>query len=1164
MTPHSLLSSSHPPQPLQRWGLWRQRLGRLVVVFALGLVAASSGYAQLSTASISGVVRDPSSALVPKARVILHNVDTSVESSTVTNSAGVYSLLNITPGQYTLTADAAGFSPKKDEMFTLTVGQAATFDFVLSPGSENVVLSVQSDASQLETESANLGTVIDTAQVNDLPLNGRNFTQLLLLTPGASAANTTQNGGGYTAPTSANSSFSFPAINGQTNRSNFFLTDGLNNYGSFFSTYAVPPIIDAIQEFKVVSHTDNAEFGSVLGGVVNVATKSGAKAIHGSAWEYARNNVLNARTYFLPPTAAKANFSENQFGGSIGGPVIIPKVNLGQDRTFFFFAYQGFRYNQTANTPLKVPTAAELGGDESSWPTQIYNPFSTRPDPANPGNFIRDPFMGNQIQSLLDPRMVAYAQFIFPKAGPTFDSAGDNALDTTPNTQTQNEFNIRIDRKFFANDSAFFRYSLINSTNTSSGGQPGLPSVSQTPARNWGGSYVHVFSPSLVAQAQYARTTVQALGSTRFAVSSAQAIQQAGFSKNFVGGFTGVNGGDLLPGPGITGYSGEGGESVGNTTGATDSQQFSGSVTKLLGRHEIRAGGGYITAGFAALNSGSALGFGAQQTADTNPTDTTNAGDPLASFLLNVPNYAERRNTDSNTRPGGVMSLFAQDTWKATPRLTINVGLRYDVTFIPPFGKESTAGQQGGIETGDMNFANGTYVLQKLPPACNVTGLAPCIPGDGTLPANVVVDPRGKIAFNNYTNIGPRIGFLLRTDERTVIKAGFGIAYDNWAATTQLAQNIGGEWPDIGQQIGNNLNQPTAAAPTPTVQSQNPFSAGGSSGLPGPTPFNQVGFFFDPHLRTPYSEQYNFGIERQINSKTTAELDYVGSVSKHLDMPGYYNTALTPGPGTPQSRALYTYIAPTFYNRSNGYGNYNAMQLSITQRATHGLEYQVAYTWSKGINVGGDDWFQDTTVPTDPYHPAAYGNRSVTGFDLTNILAISTLYRLPIGRSQDFSTGNRAADYILGNWQINNIFQAHSGMPFTPYVSSDRANTGNNAGDEYEHADIVGNPNAIAKRTAAEYFNTAAYAVPALYTYGTAARNSLRTAPYWDLDTSLFRLFPVGGERQFEFRAEAFNLLNNVVLGQPNADMNSGSSFGTVNSTANSARQLQLALKFLF
>nr|WP_306459726.1 carboxypeptidase regulatory-like domain-containing protein [Edaphobacter lichenicola] len=1119
--------------------------------------------AQLSTASVNGVIRDQSGAVIPGATVILRNVDTAVAIDTKTNTTGTYGLFNITPGHYTIEVQSSGFSPKKDTTFTLEVSQVATFDFVLTVGSQSSEVTVSSSNAQIDTTTANLGTVITGRQVNDLPLNGRNFTQLLLLTPGVSGANPSQNAGGYTTAVALGSSFSFPAVNGQTNRSNYFLTDGMNNYGTFFSTYAVPPIIDAIQEFKIVSHTDDAEFGSVLGGVVNVVTKSGTNTLHGSAWEYARNAIFDARTYFLPPTAAKAQFHQNQFGGSIGGPVVVPKVYDGRNKTFFFGAYQGFRYLQTSNTPLRVPTAAQLSGDESSWPTQLYNPYTTKPDPAHPGQFIRDAFPGNQLGSFLDPRMVAYAQFVFPMAGPVFDGAGDNAIDTTPVTQEQNEFNVRIDHTFRNGDTAFFRYSFIDSNVNSSGGQPGLPNVTATPARNWGGSYVHVFSPTLVSQVQYARTTVQLNSTTRFDRSTSAIISQVGFSPSFVGQFTAVDG-SLLPGPGIANFTGGSGENVNYNPGATNSYQISGSVTKVAGRNVIRLGGGYISAGYATLTSGAQLGFAAQQTGNTNPLDTVNAGDPLASFLINVPNYAEHFNRESNTRPGGVLSAFAQDTWKASDRLTLNLGVRYDVTFIPPFGTESTAGKQGGIETGDVNFNNGTYVLQKLSPPCNVTGVAPCIPGDGTLPANVVVDPRGKIAFNSYNNVGPRFGFAYRIGEKSALKGGFGIVYDNWAAVTQTSQNIGGGWPDVGQQLANNINQPNSGTTTPTVQSQNPFNDNGNSALPGPTPFNQVGFFYDPHLKDPYSEQWNLGAERQLDSSTTVEINYVGSVSKRLGMPGYYNTALLPGSGNPQSRALYPYIAPTYYSRSVGAANYNAFQFSLNRRFNNGLAYQVAYTWSKAMNVGGDDLFQNTTVPTDPYNPAAYGNYSVSGFDLTNILSVNAVYQIPVGRGQRLSTGSHVADYILGNWQFNNIFQAHSGLPFTPYISSDIANTGNLAQNEYEHANIVGNPNKITKRTSAEFFNTAAYVAPAGFTFGTASRNSLRSAGYWGLDSSIFRLFPVGGEREFEFRIEAFNLLNNVVLGQPNNDLNSGMSFGTVNTTANSSRVLQLALKYLF
>ena len=1136
----------------------------LTVTFAL---VSRDSIAQLSTASLNGVVRDQTGAAVIGASVVLRNVDTSVESTTASNDTGAYALFNIAPGSYMLEARAAGFGSVQVPAFTLTVGQVATIDLSLKVAAQNALVTVEAATPQLDVSSANLGTVISTKQVNDLPLNGRNFTQLLSLTPGVVPISTGQNGmagspGGFAAPIAIGSSFSFPAINGQTNRSNFFLMDGLNDYGSFLSTYAVPPIVDAIQEFKVVSHTDSAEFGSVLGGVVNVVTKSGTNDFHGSAWEYARNTIFDARTYFLPSSVPKTPYSQNQFGGSGGGPVWIPKLYNGRDKTFFFGAYQGFRYSQTSNTALHVPTAAELAGDESDWPTQIYNPFSTRPDPANPGQYIRDPFPGNQIPaSMIDSRMINYANFMFPQAGPVFDGSGDNALDTTPVTQTQNEWSIRVDERVGANDSAFFRYSSINSVVNSSGGLPGLPQAVSTPSRDWGGSYVHVFSPSLVLQGQFARTTNESLTSILFTKSITDIFNQVGFSQAFAGNFIGVNGQPMLPSPGIVGYS-DGGENVVHTTEATDSYQYTGTLTKTLGKHEFHFGAGYISNLFASPFSSAHLKFAAEQTGDINPLDTINSGNPIASFILNVPNGANRQNVNETTRPGGVFSVFGQDSWKTSAKLTLNLGLRYDVTFIPPYGTNATIGEQGGIETGDMDFTNGTYIVQKVPPPCSQRGHAPCIPGDGTLPEHVVESPTGTIAYNTYTNIGPRVGLAYRADDKTVIHGAFGIVYDNWAAVSQLTENIEGAWPDIGQQIANNLNQPSSASATPTVQAQNPFGNSSSSLFPAPTPFNQVTWFYDPRIKNPYSEQWTVGAERQLNSSTAMTLNYVGSVSKRMDIGGYYNTALTPGPGDPQSRSVYTYIAPTLYDRSVGSANYNALQFSIDKRYSNGLAYQVAYTWSKAINVGADGWFgAEGGVPQDPYAPASYGSRSVAGTDLRNVLSVNTLYQVPVGKGRRFSTGNSAVDYVLGNWQINNIFFARSGLPFTPVISSDIANTGN--GLTYETLDVVGKPN-LSQRSYSEFFNTAAYAAPAGYTYGTAGRNSLRSAGYWDLDSSVFRMFPVGGERQFEFRVEAFNLLNNVVLGTPISDLNTGAQFGTVNTTANTARQLQLALKFLF
>ena len=1138
-----------------------------ILLMGFLLLAPIRAFAQLSSASLNGTVKDPQGAVIPGAKVELTNEGTQIKNTSVSNQDGAYTFVNLNPGVYSVEASASGFSASKVPPFTLAVSQVGTINFALTVGSQGTVITVQGEAAQLEVSNSNLGTVIATKQVNDLPLNGRNFTQLLALTPGVSTLSTSQNsshsvGGSFSAPAaSANASLSFPAVNGQTNRSNLFFTDGLFNSGTLLSTYAVPPIVDSIQEFKVVSHTDGAEFGSVTGGVINVVTKSGTNDFHGSLWSYYRDQIFDARTYFLPPTTEKTPFHQNQFGGGIGGPVIIPKLYNGRNKTFFYGAYQGFRYAQSTATPLRVPTPAELAGDESDLPagTQIYNPYTTRLDPAS-GQYVRDVFPNRQIPAnLIDPRMVAYSQFIFPAAGPIIDSAGDNAFDTTPQTQDQNEYSIRVDQSFGSKDSAWFRYSTFRSTAHTSGGYPGLGTLTTTPATNYGVSYVHTFSPSLVVQGLLAHINLQDNAATRYVADTTNIFNTAGFGVAFTGNFLAADGGNLIPSPGINGYS-SAGEDIQNEPKETDSWQYNGSLTKTIGEHTIQAGAGYITAGFESPIGYSNLSFTNANT--SNPSNSANTGAAIASFILNVPDSATRRNVNETERPGGVFSAYVQDSWKATPKLTLNIGLRYDLTFIPPYGTDATIGQQGGIETGDVNFGNGTYVIQKLPPPCSVRGHAPCIPGDGSLPAHVVLDPRGKIAHNVYTNFGPRLGFAYQFDEKTVLRAGFGIVYDNWAGVTQTAQNYEGSWPDIGQQIAANANHPSPdTSATPTVNSQNPFGSGTAALFPAATPFNQVQFFFDPNIKNPYSEQFNFGIGRQINSTTTLNVNYVGSLGRRLDVGGFYNTAPPSTQPFSQTRSPYPYIAPTYYDRSAGGSSYNAVQVSFDKRFANGYSYQVAYTYSKALNVASDGLFgAEGGVPQDPYHPSAFGGYALAGTDLRHALVFNSVFQVPVGKGQRFSTGNGIVDYVLGNWQINNIFTARSGQPFSVTTSGDIANTGNNNG--YELLDKVGSPN-TGEKNAAHWFNTAAFATPGPGTFGNSGRNSLRTQGYFDLDTSVFRQFPIGEGRYFEFRFESFNLLNNVVLGVPSTDITSG-TFGTIDSTANSARQLQLAGKFIF
>ena len=819
-----------------------------------------------------------------------------------------------------------------------------------------------------------------------------------------------------------------------------------------------------------------------------------------------------------------------------------------------------------------MPTAAEYAGNEAdNQQLQIYDPFSTTcvAVGSNPcGTFNRNPFPGNQIPAatINSPNtqaMIAFAKFVFPAAGPciNLESSGycaANALDTTPTTQVQNEFDIRGDQNFGSKDSAWFRYSFINSTVNQSGGLPGLQERRAIDARNYGGSYVHIFGPTSIFQGQFARATVADNAAVRFAASTSGIISTVGFASAFVGGFAAAGGGSLLPGPGISGFA-NGGESIDDNPKATDTDELRGTYTLILGSHEIKAGVGFDTANFSSPLAQINEGFAAAQTG--LPSTSAATGDPFSSFLLDVPSPSgpSRRNVNEEERPGGVLSGFLQDSWKVTRKLAVNYGLRYDYPFLPRYGTAATVGQEGGPESGEMDWDTGNWLIQQLPPLCSVRGHAPCIPGTG-LPAHVVVSPNGKITHNVHTNFGPRLGFAYKIDDKTVVHGAYGIVYDDWAAVTQMAQNFEGSWPDIGQQIAaTTTNVPTSTQLTPNVTAQDPFAGGGGGGLfPAATPFGSQNWYFDPNIKNAYSEQWNFGVQRQVGNSLSLKVDYVGSETHRADVGGLYGTALTPGPGDQSLREPYPYAPPTFYDRSVGSGVYNALQVSLDRRYADGFAYQVAYTWEKSLTVT-DGWFGiEGTDPQNPYDPQA--SRGYSATNIPHLLSANGIYEVPVGRGKRFSTGNRIGDYILGNWQINGIFTWRNGQNFNVSDSFDAANTG--AGQE--RPNVVGNIR-NGPHTRGEWFNTSGYAAPALYTYGNSYTNDQQAQRWINVDSSVIRSFPIWRETTFQFRAEAYNLLNHPIFGAPGSDVNTPANFGQIGtSQANTNRQLEMSGKIVF
>ena len=1119
--------------------------GGLICCVGLGLLCLLTVFqypaaSQVATAHINGVVRDTSDAVIPQAELVLGNVETGVERRAVSNEAGNYVFLNLPPGPYTLQASKEGFRTSIIEPFVLAVNQTATFDFSLEVGAVTESITVTAAGAQLQSSTAELGTVIEQRRVLDLPLNGRNFTQLLLLTPGASSANVSQNSGG--GQVTAIGEFTYPAINGQHNRANLFLLDGINNQGNFFDSYAVPPIIDAIQEFKVQSHNDLAEFGTVAGGIVNVVSKSGTNEYHGTGWWFHRNDNFDARNFFRKDVTPLV---QNMYGGTMGGPIV-------RNKTFFFAGYQGFRNRTPADRLYRVPTAANLQGDLSDWPDQIFNPFSTRENPDKPGTFTRDPFPNNQIpQSLIQEGYVEYARQTLP--APIATGIRDrNQLDLTPTEIDQEEYTARVDHYFSERNQVWARVAGQFNRQTNSGGRQTLLNFTDIDSINPGASWVHTFSPTSILQVQFGRTKVERAAGQRFlGISENFPVQTVGFDPDFCCSF---KSGDILtPGLNVGGFFG-GGEIVRSSV-PTDVWQYKASYSVIRGNHHIKFGGEYNYTTFSNILHDHSVVFAASETSE--PANPGTTGSPLASFLLDVPNSASRREFFKFTRPGGVAGVFIQDSWKATPKLTVNIGLRYDRTFIANIGQE----KHGTQFYGNIDMVRGIYELADVPGTCADLSRPPCLPDPtGALPDRVVVDPlgNGSILRDPTDNWAPRLGFAYRLTDRTTIRTSFGLFYDNWAGHVQGSQGLGHTWPDVGRQRATRLNTITPRQPLPSVPGLSPFPA---VTTPTPTPFTQGAVYWNPFYKNTLSAQWNFGIQRQIGDRAVMNINYVGSGNSRVFHAFPANVATTPGPGDPKERRPFPFINPSKYQTTWSRANYHSLQTQMKFANRSGLTYLINYTWSKAIDIGCSGFSYAGCSVQNPYDMLA--DRSVSGFDLTHIFNISAVYDIPVGPGRRFNPSNKVLGHIIGNWQLNTIASFQSGQPHIVSISGDIGNTGNRNG--FFRPDAVGDPE-ISNPTVSRWFNTSAFAKPAPFSFGTAGRNPLRADGLANFDISLFRDIVLPGREgmRLQLRVEAFNAFNSPQFAAPVANFSDTRNFGRVTRTGNTERQIQVGMKFIF
>jgi hypothetical protein len=1067
-------------------------------VLAAFLLAATA-FAQVDTGTISGTVRDPSGAIIQAAVIKVENQATGISVSSVTNSAGLYSVPDLKAGVYSVSALAPGFETVKKSDIEVRVQDRIPVDFVLTVGAASTVISVQSQAPALQTETSSVGNVVESAEINNIPLNGRNYIQLASLGAGTTPA--------YSTSSSERNSF---YANGVREVQNSYLLDGIDNKNKIVgfdssAAQSIEPVIDSVEEFKVQTSTFSAEFGQAAGAVVNVTTKSGTNQIRGSVFEYLRNSVFDADPYFQPADTTKPQFRQSQYGGVIGGPII-------KDRTFLFLGWQSSRTEDAAPQLAAVPTEAAKSGIFS---TAIYDPATTVRNPHGSG-YIRTAFAGNVIpRSRFDPVANDLLGLY-----PTPDLAGKNNFFSNQTEKiAQDQYVGRLDHRFSDKDSVFSRFSMSRNTNILPAPLPPPAndvSLNNPGAHNFVTSETHIFSPALLNEARIGYQETQEIQQTegvprlfnQYGIIGADNYPQVlGLPTFAVSGLTTL--GTTGPGTLQTAATGSGNQPI-DKEGRTI--QVDDSLSWTHGRHNIKYGFDFQQVTLYAdvtLSARPSYGFTGVYT--ENPQSRSTTGAPFADFLLGETASATVGTRVTSNSRQHIYQGYVQDDWKLTSRLTVNAGLRYELPL--PFYETSNR-----------------YVDLILDPGPEYGKLVPASEaGQYGYPIS--------FAKPNYHDFAPRLGFAYQLTPKTVIRAAAGIFYgrdENLAVADRPTNN-----PPYYVTTTYTSDQID-----PNILLSQGFPSNWLSSEVHPTVNS-----FGKHMPTPYVQQWNFTVQRDLFNHFTGQVAYVGSSSHDLYVDANLNQP-APAPGAIQARRpLDTYSTINAYLPLVN-AHYDGLQAQLERRFSRGVTVLAAYTFSHGLD-------NDTSSPEDAYNYSL--EKASSSFDIRQRFVLSSVYELPFGRGKPFLNSSRIGNIVAGGWQLSGIFTAQTGLPFTPVESVDASNTGTT-----ERPNLIGDPVlSSAQRSVQEWFNLAAFAAPAAYTFGDSGRNILRGPGLINTDLGLSRVIPITERVSIQFRAEAFNLFNTPELGLPNATLGTATA-GTITTVINPQRELQFALRLAF
>jgi outer membrane receptor protein involved in Fe transport len=1085
-------------------------IGCLLLVSLFSSLAA---YGQTDTASIVGTVVDASGATLPNAVVTLVNLGTNLKTVAKTDSAGNYIATPLKIGNYSVAVEVQGFKGVTRTGIVLQVQDRLRVDFTLQVGSVSEQITVRDAAPLLQSESSALGNVIESQQIADLPLNGRDYTQLVALTTGVTKIAESGIGltGGSATASNGNAGGAF-AVNGTRGLLNNFILDGIDNNSNDNGAQVLKTSVDAIQEFKVQTSNYSAEFGRSGGAVINATIKSGTNGFHGTVFDFLRNDVLDARGYFEQPDDKKAPFRQNQFGFTFGGPIKRNKI-------FFFTDYQGTRIGTAVTDISTVPTLAELNGDFSAIQSQIYDPNTTT---IVNGQAVRAPFPGNIIPAnRFDP--IAHNMLLLYPAPNVPGALSHNYIANDPGSINIDQGDGRGDYVINQSQQLFGRFSI---SHTNKFQQPPLPGLAD------GGNGTQGIS--------FDSTRGLAVGHTWAIRPTMVNDVRVGFNRDhYTNGLPayGLNvpPADLtVPGVpdnpafnGLTLFQISGGfrrlgfPGFAPTVSASQEIQYGDTLSIIHGKHSLKIGVQFRRSQFDLQQLGSPRGrmrFTGQLTSSAD--DPNGGGYPLADALLGL-------TPNSNISLGGTFHNrqntyggFIQDDFKLNSKLTLNLGLRYDYTS-PIYDANN--------QMANLDFATGKMVLA----------------GQGGASRGLVKTDKADFA--------PRIGFAWQVRQHTVVRAGYGRFFSYQETRTgdpfQLYYNV----PFV---VEPNY-QSDGTVPALTV----------SGGFPAVDPNNITGGSVttsaegaDTRLHAPVLDEWNLNIQEELPGSMLLEVAYVGSKATHLQTMLDMNQDPVPGPGDIQSRRPF----PQFGSFSNivdrGNSNYHALQVKVEKRMTHGLMFLSSFTYSKSLNDQPEICCSSPTPQNSydlshEYGPSDFDQRLrwVSSFD----------YQLPIGKGQRFMGSGRVTDLILGGWHLGGIFTIHTGFYFTPQMSFDPSNTGSNG---LYRTDQTCNGNLPrGQRNINNWFNINCYPLPADFTFGNAGKNSLIGPGAVTSDMSLRKVFDITESKNLEFRFEMFNAFNHAVFAQPDNFIDDGpGSAGVITSTVAPQRQLQFALKFNF